>query len=63
MLVDGVDVREYRQKDLREKVAVTLQKSELFSATIRENISWGKPGASQEEIAASAVTSQADDFI
>lgn len=63
VLVDGVDVREYRQKDLREKVAITLQKSELFSATIRENISWGRPGASQEEIAASAVTSQADDFI
>lgn len=41
VLVDGVDVREYDQKTLREKIAVVLQKSELFSVSIRENIAWG----------------------
>ncbi len=41
ILVDGVDVREYRQKALREKVAIVLQKSELFSGSIKENISGG----------------------
>lgn len=63
VLVDGVDVREYRQKDLRDRVAVALQKSELFSTTIRENISWGRPGAGAEEIREAAVTAQADSFI
>lgn len=63
VLVDGVDVREYRQKSLREKIAVTLQKSELFSAAIGENIAWGAPGASPEELKNAAVIAQADDFI
>lgn len=63
VIVDGVDVREYRQKALREKISVALQKSELFSSTIRENIEWGLPGASSEEIKSAAVTAQADDFI
>lgn len=63
VLVDGVDVREYNQKALREKIAFTLQKSELFSTTIKENISWGKPSASDSEIYAAAEAAQADDFI
>lgn len=63
VLVDGVDVREYRQKELREKVSVVLQKSELFSTTIRENIAWGAPEAEEETIKAAAVTAQADSFI
>ena len=63
VLVDDVDVRRYVQNDLREKIAVTLQKSELFSASIQENISWGSPGASDEAIHASAEVAQADDFI
>lgn len=63
ILVDGVDVREYRQKELREKVSVVLQKSELFSTTIRENIAWGAPEAEEETIKAAAVTAQADSFI
>lgn len=63
VLVDGIDVREYRQKDLREKISVVLQKSDLFSATIQENIAWGAPDASEEAIRAAAVTAQADDFI
>lgn len=63
VLVDGVDVRQYRQQALREKVASVLQKSELFSATIAENIAWGAPDASAEQIRSAAVTAQADDFI
>lgn len=61
--VDGVDVREYNQKALREKVTVALQKSELFSAAVQENIEWGMPGAEENAIKAAAVTAQADDFI
>lgn len=63
VLVDGVDVREYEQKDLRDKIAIALQKSELFSQRIRENISWGKPEASSGEIVCAAKAAQADSFI
>ena len=63
VLVDGVDVRQYQQQALREKVASVLQKSELFSATIAENIAWGAPDASAEQIRSAAVTAQADGFI
>lgn len=63
VLVDDVDVREYRLKELREKIAVVLQKSELFSISIKENISWGNPGASGEKIRAAAEIAQADSFI
>lgn len=63
VLVDGVDVREYKQKALREKVAVSLQKSELFSLTIGENIGWGDPSADEKEIRTAAVNAQADEFI
>lgn len=63
VLVDGVDVREYRQYDLRAKIALVLQKSELFSQTIAENIAWGRPDAGKREIRAAAVTAQADRFI
>lgn len=63
VLLDDVDVRDYQQKVLREKIAITLQKSELFSATMKENISWGKPDAANEEIYAAATIAQADEFI
>lgn len=63
VLVDGVDVREYRQKELRKKISIVLQKSELFSTTIQENIAWGEPDAAIQAIQAAAVTAQADDFI
>ena len=63
VLVDGVDVREYRQKELRKKISIVLQKSELFSTTIQENIAWGAPDAAIQAIQAAAVTAQADDFI
>ncbi len=64
VLVDGVDVREYKQKALRGKGRrCSAKKSELFSATIEENIAWGAPGATEEAIKAAAVIAQADDFI
>lgn len=63
MLVDGVDVREYRQYALRDRIAIALQKSELFTQSIGGNIAWGKPGAAPEQIRAAAVTAQADGFI
>lgn len=63
VFVDGVDVREYRQETLREKIAVVLQKSELFSMTIGENIRWGDPNADGEAVKNSAVIAQADEFI
>ena len=63
VLVDGVDVRAYNQRALRERIAVALQKSELFSVSIGENIAWGRPDAGPEAIRAAAVIAQADDFI
>ena len=63
VLVDGVDVRAYEPEALREKVTVCLQKSELFSTTIRDNILLGRPDASQEELEAAAKAAQADAFI
>ena len=63
VLVDGVDVREYRQEALRDKIAVALQKSELFSMTIGENIAWGLPGTDAMSLKDAASIAQADDFI
>ena len=63
VFVDGVDVRDYKQKDLRDKIAIALQKSELFTTSIKENISWGQPGAADESIQEAAQVAQADSFI
>ncbi len=63
ILVDGVNVKEYTQHDLREKIAIALQKTELFSVSIKENISWGDPNASDEEIVSSSRVAQASGFI
>ena len=63
VLVDGVDVKNYALKDLRKKVAMALQKSEIFSATIAENIRWGNPEAEETEVAQAAETAQAMEFI
>lgn len=63
VLVDDVDVRDYRQKALRDKIAVALQKSELFGTSIRENIAWGADGAADETVRAAAEIAQADGFI
>lgn len=61
--VDGINVKEYQLHELRDRIAVVLQKSELFSSTIRENIKIGNPDASDAEIEAAALAAQADDFI
>jgi len=63
VLVDGVDVREYQLDALRKKVGFVLQKSELFSDTIENNIRWGKPDASDEEIRSAAEIAQAAEFV
>ena len=61
--IDGVDVRDYKLSSLRDKVAVALQKSELFSESVTENIAWGNRNATQDMIREAAVTAQADEFI
>lgn len=61
--IDGVDVREYDLNTLRENIGVVLQKSELFTGTIFDNIRWGKPDATLEEVREAAKIAQADDFI
>lgn len=63
VLVDGVDVREYNQAALRGKIAIALQKSELFSASIRENIAWGRIDADDEAVRRAACIAQAEEFI
>ncbi len=61
--VGGTDVREYDLESLRKNVAMVLQKNVLFSGTIKENIRWGKPDATDEEIVAACKLAQADEFI
>ena len=63
VLVDGVNVRDYGQHELRDKIAIALQKSELFSIPIRDNIAWGAPDADADAIRSAAVAAQADGFI
>ena len=63
VLVDNVNVKEYKQVDLRNKIAIALQKSELFAGTISENIAWGKPDATLDEICLAADIAQASEFI
>ena len=63
VLVDGIDVRAYDPIELRDKVTVCLQKSELFSTTIKDNILLGKADATDEEVRAAATSAQADAFI
>lgn len=61
--VDGVNVKEFKFSSLRNKVALVLQKSELYSGTIKENICWGKEDATMEEVEYAAKIAQADSFI
>ncbi len=63
VLVDGIDVKEYRQEALREKIAIAMQKSELFCMTVGENIAWGLPGAEDRSLEYAASIAQADRFI
>jgi ATP-binding cassette subfamily B protein len=61
--IDGVDVRDYKVGELRDKIAIALQKSELFSTSIKENIAWGNPEATDEMIENAARIAQAHEFI
>jgi len=63
ILVDGMDVRDIRLKSLREKVGIVQQDVFLFTGTVRENIAYGRPGASDEEIIEAAKDANAHDFI
>ena len=61
--VGGVDVRRYDLQTLRHNVAMVLQKNTLFSGTIKENLRWGNPDATDEELIHACRLAQADDFI
>lgn len=63
VLVDGVDVRDYNLKNLRNGVGMVLQKNVLFSGTIKDNLKWGDEKATDEEIRAAAESAQADSFV
>lgn len=63
VLVDGRDVREYRLKDLREKIGYIPQKAQLFTGTIEDNLRYGKKDATQEEMEQAAEIAQAAEFI
>jgi len=63
ILIDATDIRRYMLTSLRDQIAVVLQEAVLFSATIWENIAYGKPNADMEEIVAAAKAANAHDFI
>src|SRR5436190_4914280 len=61
--IDGMDIRRYRQKSLREQISFVLQETLLFRATVAENIAYGKPNATHAEIVRAARLANADEFI
>ena len=63
VLVGGVDVRDYDLRTLRDQVAMVLQKNVLFAGTIKQNLRWGNPDASDEELVRACKLAQADEFI
>jgi ATP-binding cassette subfamily B protein len=63
VLLDGVNIRDYKLADLRNQFAVVMQEPVLFSTSIAENIAYGRPGASFQEIVAAAKVANAHDFI
>ena len=63
ILLDGLDLRDYKLADLRNQFAIVLQEPVLFSSSIAENIAYARPGASQEEILVAAKAANADEFI
>jgi ATP-binding cassette subfamily B protein len=63
VLVDDVDVRDYPLEELRSRIGMVLQTNVLFTGTIRENLLWGKPDATEEEMIQAAKDAQAYDFI
>jgi len=63
LVLDGRDIREITKKSLRQQVAIVLQDTLLFSTTVRENIAYGRPDATEDEIREAAQRAQADEFI
>ena len=63
VLVDGMDVRKYKLDELRAKIGIVPQKAVLFQGTIRDNIRWGKPDATDEEIMAAIAAAQATEVV
>ena len=63
ILLDGVDLREIRLRDLRQNIGMVLQETFLFSGTIRDNIAYGRPGATNEEVVQAARAANAHPFI
>lgn len=63
ILVDGVNVKDYKFQTLRDKIAIVPQKAVLFKGTIRDNMKWGKPDATDEEIYKALEISQAMEFV
>lgn len=63
VLVDGVNVKDYSLKNLRDGVGMVLQKNTLFSGTIAENLRWGNPDATDEELREAAESAQANKFV
>ncbi len=63
VLVDGVNVKDCKLDELRKKVGIVMQKSELFSGTVEDNIKWGDKNATHEEVISAAQAAQADEFI
>jgi ABC-type multidrug transport system fused ATPase/permease subunit len=61
--IDGVDIREYKLNPLRSQIGFVLQDTVLFRGTIRDNIAYGRPGATQKEIEEAAQLANADEFI
>ena len=61
--IDGVDIRDFTRDGLRSQFAMVLQDTWLFNGTVMENIRYGKPDATDEEVIAAAKTAQAHDFI
>jgi ABC-type multidrug transport system fused ATPase/permease subunit len=63
VVVDGIDVRDYQLQNLRDQIGYVLQETVLFRGTVRDNIAYGRAGASDEEIIEAAKLANADEFI
>ena len=63
VLIDGRDVRDFKLKQLRDRIGYVPQRTVLFSGTIRENMLWGNPGATDEDIWQALKTAQAEEFV
>lgn len=63
ILIDGIDVKDYKLPVLRDSIGFVLQESVLFSGSIEENIRWGNPEANNDEVVQAAASAQADEYI